>query len=1090
MFMTKVICAFAAAALCCAVPTYGQSAGQCVAPLLAAAESLPGGVGSSSLHAADLNGDGLMDLAAGNGSASGKVSVRFGLPSGGFAPEVLFTAGIQPDSILIADLDRDGDLDIAVANRSAATVSLLKNDGAGTFSTAIDFAVGKRPEDLATGDFNEDGRPDLAVANGDDDTLSILLGHETSAFIAGGTIAVDNNPISVTAGDFDGDGHADLASANADGETLQILRGDGSGGFSVAATYDSLGFGLNFVRTVDLNLDGRDDLLAIDSGQTSRLWLLTATAAGLAAPVAFTVPGNASFVEVADIDVDGRLDLVVANPGHHGVSILYGNGSSFDPAVEISASPAPESLATVDSDHDGITDIVVANSALQGLVLLRGRGTRVFQSSRRFPTVTQPFAGTSADLDGDGIFDLIIAGRNVDKIAVHRGLSGGAFSSATLYDVGNGPKTVIAGEFSGDGIIDLVTLNDIDRTISVLRGDGSGSFGIRADFAAGGAPNQMVAIDSDGDNDLDLALSGGDASVVTILAGDGAGGFATPVTHSLTHATRAIAAGDVNVDGHPDLAAVGTGRASILLGDGAGGFSTSSMVGTWGFPTHSILGDVNGDTFPDLLIADSATVSLLTGNGDGTFDAAMTIDAGEAAYDLSLSDLDDDGDLDLVVGNSNLSLNAGDRAENVAVLLNDGTGTFGPAAFFAAGDNPWSIVTRDFDGNGRQDVAVVNGFSNDVTLIFNTCEAAPEPSDVTPPIITAPTDVVIGNDPGQASAFVGDAALGAATATDDIGVTSITRSGVPAGNVFPVGETTILYTALDASGNSATAQQQVIVLDNERPVLTVPGDITVEAVGTLTFVSDAVLGMATADDNVGVVTITRSGVPAGNLFALGTTTMTYRAIDAAGNTAIGEQHVIVRDTIAPLITIAAPQSIAYGLNQVVPAHFTCTDAVSGVASCAGTVTDGAAIDTATVGVKTFTVTAADAAGNATFRSVSYSVGFFACRLYDSDRAVHSGAIVSIKFQLCDGSGNNVSSAATIVHALHVATITGDATSAVEGAGNSTSDNNFRFDPAVGGTGGYIFTLKTRGFRTGTYVLVYQAGADPTIHATELVFHVR
>ena len=65
---------------------------------------------------------------------------------------------------------------------------------------------------------------------------------------------------------------------------------------------------------------------------------------------------------------------------------------------------------------------------------------------------------------------------------------------------------------------------------------------------------------------------------------------------------------------------------------------------------------------------------------------------------------------------------------------------------------------------------------------------------------------------GTSSVVVNDAQLGSATASDNSGTVTVTRTGVPAGNVFPVGTTTITYTAVDAAGNKTTVTQMVSVL--------------------------------------------------------------------------------------------------------------------------------------------------------------------------------------------------------------------------------------------------------------------------------------
>src|SRR6185295_2993910 len=98
-----------------------------------------------------------------------------------------------------------------------------------------------------------------------------------------------------------------------------------------------------------------------------------------------------------------------------------------------------------------------------------------------------------------------------------------------------------------------------------------------------------------------------------------------------------------------------------------------------------------------------------------------------------------------------------------------------------------------------------------------------------PPTVSAPADLSFNTGPGASSCgvFVSDAVLGAATASDNCAGVTVTRTGVPAGNNFPVGVTTVTYTATDRSGNTAVDTQTVTVVDNTVPVVSCPSDITV-----------------------------------------------------------------------------------------------------------------------------------------------------------------------------------------------------------------------------------------------------------------------
>ena len=100
--------------------------------------------------------------------------------------------------------------------------------------------------------------------------------------------------------------------------------------------------------------------------------------------------------------------------------------------------------------------------------------------------------------------------------------------------------------------------------------------------------------------------------------------------------------------------------------------------------------------------------------------------------------------------------------------------------------------------------------------------------DTTPPSISCPADVTANNDPGQCYAAVKP---GKATATDvcDGTVTpaGARSDGKALSDPYPVGTTTITWTATDSSGNTSTCTQQVTVKDVEKPVISCPGDMTV-----------------------------------------------------------------------------------------------------------------------------------------------------------------------------------------------------------------------------------------------------------------------
>lgn len=160
--------------------------------------------------------------------------------------------------------------------------------------------------------------------------------------------------------------------------------------------------------------------------------------------------------------------------------------------------------------------------------------------------------------------------------------------------------------------------------------------------------------------------------------------------------------------------------------------------------------------------------------------------------------------------------------------------------------------------------------------------------DTTAPTVTAPADVTVHTGSGATScgATVSDAALGTSTANDACqGSLSVTRSGVPSGNAFTVGQTTITYTATDAHNNTSTATQTVTVLDDTAPTISCPANITVYLPLNSTATSTVVAYTAPVgtDNCAGATTAQTAGLASGASFPLGRTTNTFRVTDAAGN---------------------------------------------------------------------------------------------------------------------------------------------------------------------------------------------------------------
>jgi hypothetical protein len=252
------------------------------------------------------------------------------------------------------------------------------------------------------------------------------------------------------------------------------------------------------------------------------------------------------------------------------------------------------------------------------------------------------------------------------------------------------------------------------------------------------------------------------------------------------------------------------------------------------------------------------------------------------------------------------------------------------------------------------------------------------------PTIDAPASLTLNTGPGATSCglVVGNATLGTATASDNCPGVVVTRSGVPAGNNFPVGTTTITYRATDRVGNFAEDTQTVTIVDNTVPVVTPPGPVTLYTGPNATACSvtvsdlDGTFGTGSATDNCpGVGAVSRSGVPSGGVFPVGTTTLTYSATDAHGNTGSATQVVTVIDNTQPVISCPANITIEPTCPTGAIATYatpTATDncAVQSVTRNAGSLASGSVFP---IGTSTVTHTATDIYGNQSSCSFTVTV---------------------------------------------------------------------------------------------------------------------
>jgi hypothetical protein len=472
----------------------------------------------------------------------------------------------------------------------------------------------------------------------------------------------------------------------------------------------------------------------------------------------------------ADLVGDAGLELAVA--GGDGSMWILGRGRPGGPDAwgqpdKWSAGAIPIDLDSADLDGDGRAELVWL--AYHGLTWnVGGRFASGGPVARESGYAGQsPCAFALLDRDGDGNPDLAIANRDSQSVSLARGLGAKGFATPRKLPVGRFPTSLLAGDLDGDQRTDLVVLESKDETVSVVL-NAKGKLERGPVLSTGPDPRAPCLSDLDGDRELDLALvaDDGDGATVRIWSGDGAGGLVDGKPGPrFGQGVRALLATDVDGDGLADLITADAERGEVTL------WPTDPLVIRDG-PCALADIELDGDPAPEIAVAVATGVVLLDAVHERLREIGR-IDTAGPAIALAPADLDRDGREDLAVlvlasaGSSSGEVHAYLREKSDAPRFRLG-GKFATSAHprsIAAGDLdgdglpdlvvpaqyahrvdfacsrpgaknlPWRFevqdalgagigcmdaVVADLDGDGALDVAVANGHTDDVTILFAT----------------------------------------------------------------------------------------------------------------------------------------------------------------------------------------------------------------------------------------------------------------------------------------------------------------------------------------------------------------------------------
>ena len=484
---------------------------------------------------------------------------------------------------------------------------------------------------------------------------------------------------------------------------------------------------------------------------------------------------------------------------------------------------------------------------------------------------------------------------------------GGVFQTGALVPFETDPVTLAVGDLNGDGFIDLVVGDLQTNNVTVSLGNGDGTFQTGSAYTVGiNAPSAVALADMNGDGKLDIVVTDQGGTNIAILNGNGDGTFQQAISVNVGASPRSVVIADFNGDGLPDIATTITSTTqspttnfTVLLNTGSETFAAPVNYTTSGGTKGLTTGDFNGDGIVDIAVADYTSnrnlLSIFLGIGDGTFQTPteLTVDSGPT--DVITADFNGDGKADLATANS--------ISGNITVLLGNGDGTFNTPVPYPVGNGPYTLVASDFNGDSILDLAVVNNTDGTVSILLGIGDGT----------FQANATIAVGASPRAVSA--------ANLNSDNIVDLAVVNSSDNSVSIL-IGKQSS-STSLSVSPNPAGPGQPVLLTATVTPAI---------ATGTVTFY-DGTTPLATEPVSGGVATLTTTSLASG--------THSLSAVYSGDANFITSTSNTVTETIGgivtPTLTVAPPNPV---LGQAVTLSVSLSP---GSATGAVTFYDGAAV---------------------------------------------------------------------------------------------------------------------------------------------------
>ncbi|NUN68649.1 MAG: VCBS repeat-containing protein, partial [Bacteroidetes bacterium] len=363
----------------------------------------------------------------------------------------------------------------------------------------------------------------------------------------------------------------------------------------------------------------------------------------------------------------------------------------FAPRISFSYSGTTGGFGVSDFDSDGLIDAVTSVHTHNVISIFRNQSidsTISYSTPHNFSTDLSPRSIKITDINSDGKPDILVTCNSSNNVNVFKNISTvGAIKFQKVQSIitNNGPKGIDAQDINGDGKVDIIVGYNFNG-ISIVKNtsiDTSISFAQKQDFTFS-TEGGVYLQDLDRDDKHEIVI----------------------INHNLN-----------SISVYPNLST----SSSISFG-AKKDYSTSA------YPNGLSFGDVNNDDKIDIVVSNYSGVTIsifknVSTVGNVVLESKKDFHVGTNPNQLSIGDVSGDGNNDIVLSRT--------YADKVSILKNMNsmdTIAFDLVGELSTGANPAFTYVVDINKDGKYDILVLNGNSNNFSVMRNISITASKPT--------------------------------------------------------------------------------------------------------------------------------------------------------------------------------------------------------------------------------------------------------------------------------------------------------------------------------------------------------------------------